>query len=184
MSRDMTTATAAQFGAARLRPLVLAQADFDTGALRLWSGVGPITWDGETWTGAGTLLSIEAIEETEGMKAVGTAFQLAGADAALLTLAEEEDYQGRRVRIWVGALDDAGVVVVDPVQIFTGFLDVMEPEEGGETCIIRCTAENHLVALERPTGRVYTAEDQKMDYPNDTFFDEVAGLQNREITLK
>ena len=38
--------------------------------MRLWTGVGTISWDGQTWIGAGNILGLTAIEETVEVRAI------------------------------------------------------------------------------------------------------------------
>jgi hypothetical protein len=178
MARNLTSGLVAEVTAQSLRPILLAEFLFDSSSLRLWTGVGNLSWSGETWTGAGDLGAVSPIGETSDMKAVGATFTLSGVPASMISIALSEPYQGRIARLYFGALDANGAVVVDPYIVFEGFLDVMEIEESGETATISVTSENALVALERPRERRYTAEDQKIDYPDDKGFEQVPALQD------
>ena len=71
----------------------------------------------------------------------------------------------------------------DPLIRFAGKMDTMEVSELPGSAVITVTAENRLIDLERSHRRTYTPEDQKASHSGDTFFDEVAALQNREIKL-
>ena len=83
--------------------------------------------------------------------------------------------------MWCGALDANDNIIGDPFAQFKGILDVMTPGDDGLTATLSVTAINDLAKLERPRLRRYTDEDQELDYPNDRFFDHVAGLQQKEI---
>lgn len=180
-TRNVTGAMQAAAQARDQRPLLLVEALFDSGPLRLWNGLGDLSWNGETWNGSGSLLGIEPGGETQAVAAPGANFTLTGIDSALVALALDEDYQGRKVTMWLGLFDAAGAVIVDPVPVFSGRLDVMEIDEGGETATIRVSAESRLADLERPPGGVYTDEDQKARYPGDRGLEFVAALQDREV---
>lgn len=86
MSRTMTPAFAEALAADDLRPALLFEGDFATGVVRLWSGLGPLVWDGRTWQGTGTLIGIAPIEETGDIIASGSAVALSGVPADLVQL--------------------------------------------------------------------------------------------------
>lgn len=175
-------------------PRYLVEIQFDSGTTRLWNGLGTLTALGESWTGVGRLGSISPIRDTQDVVASGVAFELTiiptpeipDAPDAFLNLALQEEYQGRPVTVYRAFLDpdDGRTLLKDPEPRFKGYLDVMEDVEAPGAAILRVMAENRLIDLERPRKRTYTPEDQKARYPGDTFFDEVAALQNREIILK
>jgi len=74
VSRDLTVSLAAAFTAQSLRgPVLFFEGEFSDGTLRLWSGLGPISWNGHTWTGAGNLLGMSEVKETAGIVAAGGA---------------------------------------------------------------------------------------------------------------
>jgi len=75
-------------------------------------------------------------------------------------------------------------MIGDPFIRFKGNLDIMEDSELPGLAVLRITAENRLIDFERVRRRIWTPEDQGDEYPGDTFFDEVAALENREIILK
>lgn len=189
LPQEVADALAAREGA----PRWLIEIAFDSGTTRLWNGIGTLTALGHEWTGAGRLGGIEPIEETGDTVAAGVVMSLAivpteevpDAPDAFLNIALAEEYQGRRCTIYQAMLDPETLTLVqEPFVRFRGYLDVMEDVELPGAAVLRVTAENRLIDLERPRKRFYTPEDQKAAYPGDTFFDEVASLQNREIVLK
>ncbi|MGH1376695.1 MAG: hypothetical protein ACRBCK_10135 [Alphaproteobacteria bacterium] len=162
-------------------PFLLLEAYFDTEVLRFWSGIGHITVDGNVYTGSGNLLSLSDITETQKIEAQGIAIELNGIPNSMISVAENEDYQGRDVKVKFAALDNFGVVVADPITIFSGKADVMEITDARDKCKIKMTVESDMIALFRSNERRRTPEDQKRTYPNDTFFDSVAGLQSKQV---
>ena len=181
MARSLTSNMAAEVVKPRLRPILLAAFEFDSGALRLWSGIGELSWDGETWTGAGTLLGIGEVTETAAVRAAGVQFRLSGVPASLISLALTEDYQFRPVSAWLGAIDDSGAVIGDPYKVFAGTMDTLEHTDSGDTADFVLLAENRLAALEVANKQLYTPERQKLDYAGDLGFDQVPSLQDQEI---
>lgn len=181
MARDITTGFEAEIEASALKPCILVKAEFDSGDLRLWSGLTEITYNAEAYTGAGNLLSVSAVQETQDLKANNVNFGLSGIPSSLVSIALSEDYQGRRITAWFGVLNDSGLIS-DPYKIFSGFMDVMSLSDGGETAEITLSAENELIELRDAKERRYTPEDQKIDYPNDKGFEFVPTIQDRIVT--
>lgn len=181
MSRVLSTEMQAVASADLVRPIYLMKAEFDAGDVNLWSGIGSLTFDGDTYLGAGDLLSISQISESAELTASGISITLAGVKQSLLTIARDEPYQGRVITLYLGALNDSGDIISSPVVLFSGFMDVMNISDSGETSSIVISAENKLIAFDRASVRRYTAEDQKIDYPNDKGFEFVAKIQEKEI---
>lgn len=160
--------------------------------LNLWSGVGDLTYDSETYTGVGDLLNISAVTETSDMQASGINVTLTGVKSSLVVIAKDHEYQGRAITVMLGAFDASGDLVADPTVIFAGFMDTMTISESGQTSTISIACENKLIAFERAKVRRYTAEDQKIDYPlklangdpnpnYDAGFEFVTAIQNKDI---
>jgi hypothetical protein len=157
------------------------QCAFDSGNLNLWSGIGNLTVDSVDYVGAGTLLQVSEISESAELQANGLNVTLSGVTDPLISKARDEDYQGRELKVLLGAIDANGNVTSDPVTVFSGFMDTMVINDGSESATIQVTVENRLIEFERTRGRRYTAEDQKIDYPNDKGLEFVAEMQEKEI---
>ena len=186
MSRALSAEMLAVATADIVRPIYLVKAEFDSTPpedrnLYLWSGFGDLTFNGKNYLGVGNLLSISAVDESTDLTATGASIVLSGIQSPLLAIARDEDYQGRPITIYLGALDDTGDLIASPMVLFSGFMDVMTIAEAGETSTISVTAENKLIAFDRSYVRRYTAEDQKIDYPNDMGFEFVAKIADQEI---
>lgn len=182
MTRALTPAFAAALVEAHLRPVLFYEGVFASGRLRLWTGLGEILWQGRTWTGAGTLLGLGPIEETGEVVAGGTAIALSGVPADLVQLAIAEARQGLPGRVWIGLLDPAGAIIADPVQAFSGRLDVPEIADDAERCTITLRYESRLIDLNTPRTWRYTHESQQALHPGDRGFEYVTAIQEREIT--
>lgn len=184
MTRDLHADVVPEIEGVAVTPILLFEGSFDSGALRFWTGYGDFSWNGFTWNGAGDVIKVSDLEETAEMRATGAVVSVSGIPSALLSIALAEPYQGRAAKIWIAFLDSGNVLIGDPYLLHDGRMDVMEIEEGGATSTIKISTESRLIALQRPKNRFYTAEDQKADYPDDTFFDGVAELQDLEIVLE
>lgn len=183
MARTLTEDMATAVQADALRPVLLAKIGTKGGDVRVWSGLGTISFGGEAYSGVGALGGVSAIQESDGLQANGVAFTLSGIDAALISTALGEMENGRPAKLWLGALDESGALVADPLLLFEGLTDVPVIEEDGERATIGITAENRLIDLERPRTRRYTAEDQALDDPTDKGFEFVPSLQDVQIVF-
>ena len=181
MSRSLTTGMQSAVIADLVRPITLVQCAFDSGNLNLWSGIGELTVDSVDYVGAGSLLSIGEIAETSELSANGITVTLSGVTSPLLSKARDEDYQGRELKVLLGAMDASNGVITSPVVIFSGFMDTMVINDSSETATIQVAVENRLIEFERTRVRRYTAEDQKIDYPNDKGHEFVAEMAEKEI---
>jgi hypothetical protein len=164
-----------------VRPIILVECAFDSGDLNLWNGIGTLTVSSTDYVGAGTLLAIGEIAESSELQANGITVTLSGITDPLLAKARDEDYQGRELTVKLGAMDSSNGVISNPVTVFSGFMDTMVINDSSETATIQIAVENRLIEFERTRIRRYTAEDQKINYPNDKGLEFVAEMAEKEI---
>jgi len=181
MARGLTPAAAAELEKDLLRPILLFEGEFASGTVRLWTGFGQVSWNGQTWIGGGTLVGVGEINETEEVVAQGLTVSMSGIAQEMVQIAIEEARQNRPGRVWLGFLTEAGEVIADPHQVFAGRLDVPEIDDDGESATVSITYENRLIDLRRPRVRRYTHEDQRSQWPADRGFEFVAAIQDMEI---
>lgn len=149
--------------------------DFDSAPLRIWTGAGNRTLEGNTYTGAGYLLSISELSEVADMAAQSSTVTLSGLSSEVLTYALTEPYQGRTARVLLIINDE------DPIEVFGGFMDVMTIDDTPEGGTVSLTIESRLVELERTKSFRYTDENHRTRHPDDSFFSYVSSLQDKEI---
>lgn len=176
MSRSIPSGILSALSQPTIEPFYAVELKFSSGTVRMWTGYGDRTIDGETYIGTGNLLNINGIEETADLSAKGITITLSGVDTSLISLALQEPYQGREARVLFGVMG-----VSDYVEVFAGLMDVMTHEDDGTSARITLTVESKLVTLQRPNIRRYTSENHKLRYAGDTFFDFVEQLQDKEI---
>jgi hypothetical protein len=177
MARDIDSQTGAHFAGQQVTPIVLVQAQFDSGDLNIWGGYGDVEWGGDTYKGAGDLLQLRPAKETREIRANGMTFSLSGIPSDIIATALTEPYQERPIFAWLGALASDGTLL-PPYPFFRGRMDQMNIEEGGETASIDLTAENRLIDLQRPKTRRYTQEDQQDRFPDDEGLSQVTSLND------
>jgi hypothetical protein len=83
-------------------------------------------------------------------------------------------------------LEDGGKIQLELqetglTQIFSGYMDEMNIDEGPESGTIELKVENKLIDLERARTRRYTSEYQKSVYPGDLGLDFVESLQDKKV---
>lgn len=181
MSRNLTAGALAQTTADTMTPILLAELEFPSGFVRVWSGYGNLIWNGNTFIGTGLLGNISPIEETSEIRASGIKLSLSGIPSSLLAVALGEVRQGRSVKVWIAFLDALNAIIPDPYLAFSGRMDVPEILESGETSTISLSAESRLIDLEKPRERRYTDQDQRIRYPDDRGFEFVPSIQEADI---
>ena len=184
MARSLSASMVTEVTSNVMSPIVLIKLEFDSGDLNLWTGIGNITFNGDTYTGAGDVIDISTVQETTKLKATGISLTLTGVSSGLISTALSEDYQGRIAHVWLAMLDSTGGIVSSPYKYFRGRMDTMPMEDDGTNATIQVNVENILIDLERSNDRRYTDEDQQAEFPGDLFFEHVASLQEKEIVLK
>jgi hypothetical protein len=182
MTRDATAQYLAALNEAELYPAIFFEGAFPSGWVRVWTGAQEIIWDGKTWTGAGALMGFGTLEETSEVVASGTTVSLSGVPLDLIGLAIDDARQGSPGRIWLAMLTPEREVIADPVQAFSGRLDVPEIAEDGSSCTVTISYESRLIDLNVPRNWRYTHESQQVLFPGDLGFAHVTAIQDREIT--
>lgn len=180
--RDMTAAALVALSDQSVRPALFFEAEFVSGTIRLWSGLGPVSWAGQVWTGLGNLIGIGALDEGTNVVAQGTVVALSGVDPSLVSAVIIDAQQGLPGKIWLGFLAADGTVIVDPVQAFAGRLDVPQISDGADTCTITISYESRLIDLQTPREWRYTHESQLALFSGDLGFEFVTSIQEAEIT--
>lgn len=202
MSRDLSTGVSDALEDDVIYPFTAVELQFDGGnVVRLWTGVGTLVFEGQSWTGAGELLDISSIEETSDISAKGATVTLSGVPSSVLSLALSEPYQGRVGKIYLGLLtvrylqkesesyilqQDGSRIELEEqettlTEVFSGFMDRMTIDEQAESSTIGLSLENKLVTLERPRIARYSHEFQRTLDSTDKGLEYVESLQLKEF---
>lgn len=176
MSRTIPAAIVSALALPEVSPFYAVEMNFDGGSVRLWTGYGDRTIDGETYLGTGNLLDISGIEEIGDLGAKGASISLSGIDASIISLALSEPYQGRTARVLFGVVD-----VDDFVEVFAGLMDVMTIQHSGASVTVQLTIESKLVRLQSANIRRYTQANHTLRHPNDDFFSNVTDIADKEL---
>jgi hypothetical protein len=142
MPRPLTGSLLAALGKSLVKPVFLVEAEFTSGFLRVWSGFGPLSWNGHTWSGSRAntdpetvLVGMTSIQESIEIAANGIKLRASGIKSSMVTRVMEECRQNYPVTVYIGALDpDTDALIADPAQAFSGLMDVPVISDSGETC--------------------------------------------------
>lgn len=157
------------------------KAEFDTDDILVWTGNDDLVINSETYTGAGSLLSISNVEDTLDLKPTGISIALSGMDADVLNMALTENYQNRDISVFMGFLMGGSNEVAGVLKVFAGRMMSLDVTDDIDGAVVGVTAENRLIDLERPSNLRYTAESQKFIDSGDTSLNRVQQLQDKQI---
>ena len=166
---------------------------FADNTLYFFSGVGTITPAGpaysasstfpygSTFTGLGWLAKMSSIPQTTKTQAQNITISLSGIPANLVSEATAQVRIPGTCTVWLGLFDSSGNLLKDPIQLFSGSLDVPSLTDGGDTSTISITCENSLLSLNLAPNRKFDDADQQIYFHGDLGMSFVDNLEN--ITL-
>ena len=162
------------------RPVYLMEYQHPLGTMRLWTGVGKLTYQGNEWTGSGSLVQISEIEERSEPVVNRVIFQIKGvqldADAMNMVGAPAKRIP---LNVYWALVDDRQQIVPDPILKFIGFADppsFHDDEDGMRT--IELPVEGALYNLLKPIGTELSHEEQSSRFPGDTGLSRMAKTPN------
>ena len=177
MARDITTAFNNAIKSTVVKPIFAVELNLSDGILRLWGGYGSLTMtaggSSKTFTGTGDLLGFTPVQEASTLQMNGITITMTGILSA--------QYTNRDGTLYMGLFDTSNNVIADVYTLFKGKMDVANISEGAETSTVTLNIESRLVQFELPLNRMYTLEDQQVDFPNDVGFEFIPDLQDKEI---
>lgn len=179
MSRPISASMAAALDQG-MPLLLLAEIEHPSGTARFWSGVGILQWNGQAWTGSGTLGTISPIRHTSDLKIQEIAFTMTGVSPADVS-GLDDNVRNLSGQAWLACLDERGAVIADPLRIVDAELDFQSFSADDQSSILTITGRSGFYTLVRAIDERWSAEDQKQLYPDDAGLDFVAGLQNQDI---
>ena len=179
--QGIDTAITSRLGADEQTIFFAVKAEFDTDDIRVWSGNDDLTVNSETYTGAGSLLTVGGVEEDLEMKSVGLSLALSGMDSTVLDYALTENYQNRPITLLLGFLMGGSNESAGELTLFKGRMTSLTINDTPDGATISIDSENRLVDLERPSNLRYTTESQHFLNSGDTGFNRVQGLQDKQI---
>ena len=163
MPRTLTSQMKSALTAAVVRTAIFAELQMSNETLYLWSGLGPMTWNGMTFQGVGTLGKVEGISEDATVEAKGVKISLSGIPSSMIGEALNNMRLMQPVNLWLMCFDTNGNLISSPVVSFAGLMDKSSLDDDGSTSTITINVENVLADLNRPVSRHFTQADQQLD---------------------
>ena len=157
------------------------KAEFDTDDILVWSGTDDLVIGSETYSGAGTLLTVSNSEDNTEMKSNGFVVSLSGMDTTVVNYALTENYQNRPITIFLGYVMGGTNEVSGTLTLFKGRMTSIVINDTPEGATVTIDSENRLVDLNRPSNLRYTKESQNFLHSGDTGFNRVSSLQDKQI---
>jgi hypothetical protein len=178
----MSPAMLAALEASILYPAIFVSIGFASTTAYVWSGVGPITWNGNTYSGVGDLGQIAVIEEASDVNAKGIALTLSGVDATMVADAIQENQLGLPVTVWLALyMGPGGSIIADPLICWQGRTDQPETVVTGEDAVITLRCESRLMDMDIAPDRRYTLEDSQLVTPGELAFQFVTAISEVAI---
>ena len=186
MARDITSDFNTAIIDTVVQPIFAIELELSDGTLRFWTGYGNITMtaggSSKVFSGLGDFLGISPVSESSTLQMQGINILLTGIKSSLISSILSAQYTNRDATLYMGLFNTSGSVIGDVYTLFKGKMDVCNITENGETSNISLNIESRLVVFELPKERLYTLEDQQIDFPNDVGFEFIPELQDKEIT--
>lgn len=168
MSRDVPTATGTASQSSSIIPVWFVKLEFDSGNVALCTYDGDVAWNGDVYTGAGSIGTISAIDENTELARSTLQMQLRGLPTEIVAIVLAEHYQGRKATTRLGYLDfDSRRLIGDPAIVHSGRMDTASIKQGA-TCTVTLNVESRFAAWDKPKIRRYNDADQQSRFPGDT----------------
>ena len=177
MPRDLTPEFIAQLESGTVIPAVLLELNFESTILRLWNGIGDLTYDGDLYLGNGWFQGFDSIKEEGDLVPKGINVTLTGVPSGLVSLVLSQSVENQVGKVFLGFLDASYQIIQDPFVVYEGNLDVPELVEDSENPVITISIEHSLLDLDRQRANRYTQQHQRTFFPSDLGFEYVDSIQ-------
>jgi len=168
-----------------------AKIEFQSGTIYLHNSIGTFIWpdpdDGsQSWLGVGDFGNISTIQESTEMSGFEVTLVLSGLDASLMNEVMLQNYQGRKVVLYLGALDiDTGLLLDTPNEIWSGEMDVARLSLGaGDQNAIEIVCESDFSKLDNINGRTFSDSDLQAEFAGDTFLQYMTAMEDTNVVWR
>lgn len=177
MGKSIDSAIVSAFQGDSAQPIYFIELLIDTGSpetvLRLHTGLGTITTatsddaTSRAFTGAGSLLDIQGISETNKPNPAPFRATLSGVDSSVTNVIFNTNYYRRPCKVYLSALS-AGALVADPQLIGSYFIQEIDSEFAGPNGdVVQMTAESEMILFKRSRNVRYTDRQLQSEYSGD-----------------
>ena len=154
--------------------------EFDSGELNLWTGVGDFTSGSKTYTGAGELLTISNIEETNELASTNLTISISGLNSDIVSYATTEDYQNRPITLKLFFFHAGTTEEIESMILVKGCMETFTVNEDDAFSVV-ISSENKLIDLTRPKNLYYTPETQEFLHSGDKGLEFVPKIQEQRL---
>lgn len=183
MTRDISAPNEAVLNDDVIRPIVLAKLEFGGGTVYVNNSPIMLTFGGNNYDGVGNFGGVSKVSETASIQSTSLELSLSGVDPALVSIALNENYQGKKATVYLGFLDSDFALVDDPTLIFKGRMDTM-PIKLDKESVVGLTIESRLADLFRPRVIRFNNAEQQQLFPGDKGLEFVEEMVEKEIAWK
>ncbi len=145
----------------------LLELAFTGGTERLWSGIGDLSWNSQTWTGVGELGGFDKVAESLDKQDIGITFVLNYLDDDIRNELTTTDSTGNDASLYLGKVVASTRVASDVYELFPGFIDSVEIIDNGDSGEVRVRVASESAKLERPQSVSLTNAHQQYLFPGD-----------------
>ncbi len=170
-----TAAWKTESEATEYAPFAMVRLDLPSGTVRFFTGIGELSWNSQTWTGAGDLGVIGPIESGTDLKAGSVQVGLTGLDATIKADALNELTRGADVYIYFGFFNvSTQAIIVDPWLAYFGKIDGAAVSEDADGVSVVVDVIDGVGARLRRTEHRRTDANQQDIFAGDEVFEYVA----------
>jgi len=182
MTRDIDPNVLTELESSNFRWVVLLRLDFDSGTVFLHTGVGNLSFDGNTWLGVGAIGQLSGVvEKAEGADNRTRVTLCPIPKAELSNLVDEvtnDDPVGRPYKLYYAVLDSDGLVIDDAIVMSSGTMDRVELVDG-EVASLSIDLVSDTARLKKRVSFKLTNQHQQDLFPNDKGLEFVGDTDKR-----
>jgi hypothetical protein len=180
-TRNVDSATLTAAAEDLIHPILLAKLEFDSGDVLAHTGLGNLSFGGDTYLGVGKFGGISTAEESSDLARTPLNLTLSNIPGDMGAIALGEHYQGRRATLYLGYLDTTTRQLVGtPAILYRGRMDNMSIEQG-ETFTVSVSIESRFAAWDKPILRRYNNNDHQSRFAGDRGFEFVEQAAEKQI---
>ena len=145
--------------------------------VRAWTGIGELSFGGNTYLGTGSFGSLDAVRESTDGSAIGAKVTLNGIPSEMAGDIDDQFRRGARMDVYVLAVDESWTQVVGQPKLLQRLrTDTCDINDGGDVLTVVIQGESRMREQARPTIKRYTNEYQQRRHPGDRFFEFLSAM--------
>ena len=180
-SRTLNSDTLNACDDARIFPILMCDLNFDSGTIYLHTGLGTLTWGGNSYVGVGKFGAVSPMEEASDLSRTPITLTLSGLPNDIISLLATTTVQGRLATVYLGYLSaTTRLLVNDPGIIYRGNIDTCKVRQG-QTVTISLSIESRFAAWSNPVIRRFNNSYQQLRFPGDKGLEYIEQTVNKTI---